>query len=1016
MLLCGLGASLTASAVADEVTVPAPIVDYDFTSAQGDGTAVRNDVSGSTFGDARIVAADGTSAEGTWQDDALQMEGDRYVRLPDGILKGKASATVSVTVRNDQFNSSGAWTYLWQLGGTGQTAKGSWTASTHTSLYSSITSKANGDGETYFSASENLSMSKFQTLTATIDGTTRETKLYIDGRLVGSTVASATPADFQAHDWNVIGESRYPGVGDALFHGAIRSFAVYDETLTQDQIARTLDADGVSALLDAQADALDVPSSANADFTLATRTTNASVSWTSSDATTIEVADDGTAAVTLPSEDTTVTLTATLTPDSGIADPSEPVVRTFDVLVPKALDRDALREAMAAALTVDGSENVKGDLLLPRTVSLDAYGISGDVTWTSSDDKVVSIVAPAPGDGSVAAKVTRPASGAAEVTLTATIASEALGEPVVKTIDLLVQAESAGDDAGHARVTVHDPSIIKSDGVYYSFGSHRAWAKSTDLQHWQYFENNLSRDYEEIFADIWNAWPKQDSNPDVAGNMWAPEIIWNPTMNKWCMYMSINGGGFPYQKSVMTLLTADSLDGDWTYVGPVIYSGFSAANASATDVYRVLGEGADLTRYASLQDTGLNMIDASVHYDGDELWMAFGSWFGGIWMVRLDPSTGLRDYATTYPTVENVSDGYYGHKLAGGHGNSGEGATMIHQGDYWYLFLSYGGLSQTGGYQIREFRSKDIEGPYVDQNGNPAVYTSSFDDTKVNRGLRILSSYDQPGSENVKTAQGGNSVFADEDGTVYNVFHTRFVRTEGNLEEHQVRVQQLVMSPDGWLVSAPYEKSGAVRQGAYDAADIAGEFDVVVHDPTSYYAGGDADAAGIYHARKVTLAADGTVTGAARGTWTLDGDAVTIHIEESDEGVLMHGDYTAAVGEQTAEDGTNRLFLTGVGGDVFTAVGSDVESNGNGAAAFWATRAYAASDDGKDDGSDDGKDDGKDDEGAADKGDGQSARPGATADGGKSALSATGAPIAGIAMTGLALAGIGLTLMRRRRA
>lgn len=77
-------------------------------------------------------------------------------------------------------------------------------------------------------------------------------------------------------------------------------------------------------------------------------------------------------------------------------------------------------------------------------------------------------------------------------------------------------------------------------------------------------------------------------------------------MGKWCMYMSINGDNY---RSVIVLLTADDIEGDWTYVGPVVYSGFEKVNAGKTDVWKVLGEGADLTRYASQTDTGINAID-----------------------------------------------------------------------------------------------------------------------------------------------------------------------------------------------------------------------------------------------------------------------------------------------------------------------------------------------------------------------------------------------------------------------
>ena len=237
----------------------------------------------------------------------------------------------------------------------------------------------------------------------------------------------------------------------------------------------------------------------------------------------------------------------------------------------------------------------------------------------------------------------------------------------------------------NGRVAVHDPAIVEENGVYYLFGTHRRCARSTDMVHWERFDNNLSRDPYALLGDIWQAWPKQDSNPDLLGNTWAPDVIWNETMGKWCMYMSINGANY---RSVIVLLTADDIEGDWTYVGPVVYSGFDESNLWNTDVPKVLelepktdGTGGyDLTRYLSLKDTRINAIDAApVLCEHGEMWVSFGSWFGGIWMFKLDPETGLRDYSVRYPLVKDSSDPYYGVKVAGGYWNSGEGSYFIRE-------------------------------------------------------------------------------------------------------------------------------------------------------------------------------------------------------------------------------------------------------------------------------------------------------------------------------------------------
>ncbi|MBW3082038.1 glycoside hydrolase family 43 protein [Bifidobacterium phasiani] len=434
-------------------------------------------------------------------------------------------------------------------------------------------------------------------------------------------------------------------------------------------------------------------------------------------------------------------------------------------------------------------------------------------------------------------------------------------------------ADDGADTAEISRVSSHDPSIVKDGDTYYIFGSHRAWAKSTDLVNWETFENNLSTDYETILGDIWEEWSKQSTNPDVEGNMWAPDVVWNDTMGKWCMYLSVNGDNY---RSVIVLLTADDIEGDWTYVGPVVYSGFEKVNVSRTDVERVLGEDADLTRYQSQRDTGINAIDPCVKTDENgDMWMTFGSWFGGMWMLRLDPATGLRDYSVTYETVADQSDAYYGVKLAGGYGNSGEGSYLLHTNGYWYLFASYGNLQQTGGYQVRMFRSENITGPYVDQAGNTAIsYRAIGNNWQSENGIRLMSSIQWSGNDNgdIEVAQGHNSALVDDDGTAYIVYHTRF---SDRGEEHEVRVRELMPTADGWLVAAPYEYTGTKAETAgYDAAELAGDYELVVHEQSTSFKGpkkvtdtDSTDYRGVNKPVDITLNEDGTVSGDRTGTW-----------------------------------------------------------------------------------------------------------------------------------------------------
>ena len=72
------------------------------------------------------------------------------------------------------------------------------------------------------------------------------------------------------------------------------------------------------------------------------------------------------------------------------------------------------------------------------------------------------------------------------------------------------------------------------------------------------------------------------ANPDwsVDGNMWAPDVVYNKEMKKWCMYLSINGDSW-YSSIIM--LTSDFIVGPYTYQAPVVISGFKSG-----DTYKLM--------------------------------------------------------------------------------------------------------------------------------------------------------------------------------------------------------------------------------------------------------------------------------------------------------------------------------------------------------------------------------------------------------------------------------------------
>ena len=471
------------------------------------------------------------------------------------------------------------------------------------------------------------------------------------------------------------------------------------------------------------------------------------------------------------------------------------------------------------------------------------------------------------------------------------------------------------------RVGVHDPSIVwePASQTYYIFGTHRAAAKTTDLMSWTAFtapwatatSTNAANSTAFTTPQVtkvkkggvaydfnFNAfnWSKRgNASYNVNGNMWAPDVIWNKQMQKWCMYLSINGDNW---YSSIILLTADKITGPYRYQAPVVMSGFHTGTSyKDTDLELVIGTQASLPgRYAVGSGWGRrypNCIDPCVFYDEEgKLWMSYGSWSGGIWMLELDEETGLRDYDITY-TLKGSGDGvtvdpYFGKKIAGGFYVSGEASYIEYIGGYYYLFVTYGGLAaggdandyNNGGYQMRVFRSQNPDGPYTDSktSNNSAIFSSYLlnfgpSENDGNRGVNIFGAYTSWGNQakgNLgERSQGHNSIIAAEDGRTYLVYHTRFQNWG---ETHQVRVHQVFQSKNGWLVVAPFEYTGeqvtsadiaTTQQIASDR--IAGKYKLLIHnyklDHTKKKAAEPVD---------IELKGDGTISGASSGTWKIE--------------------------------------------------------------------------------------------------------------------------------------------------
>ena len=508
-----------------------------------------------------------------------------------------------------------------------------------------------------------------------------------------------------------------------------------------------------------------------------------------------------------------------------------------------------------------------------------------------------------------------------------------------------------GIDDG-ATVAVHDPSIIvayadadgnlypeSADGrqkMYFIFGTQLAAAYSYDMESWLMFtptfyaekeneedEGIVSTEYTKIFKSA-AAWPGYTDSDTIKGNLWAPDIIYNEYLGEWCLYYSMSGDSNNFRSSVF-MMTSKNLTGPYEFAGFVVFSGFNkGSGAGVDDYYAVTGGSSVPPRYSNDKNAwnnnyGVSCIDPNVLYDEKgELWLNYGSWSGGIFLIKLDKETGLRDKTFKYGTepvydgTALVSDPYLGYHIAGGYYVSGEGPYIAYMNGYYYLFLSYGFYSPEGGYNMRVFRSSTINGRYEDMNGNWAVYAGS---NKENYGSDI--SHGEVLMQNYKwswwtgtgyTAQGHNSVLVDGD-KVYLIYHVKY---DDGTAHHNVEVHELVFGENGWPLAAPFQKSKTDTIITDETVDLTGSWSVILHTPVDY------KNLQVNTDKVITLNEEGTVTGDYTGTWVFDGNYIIITlIGETGSATL----YTGVVMQQQIEglEGENVAYT-------FTATSKDTNT------------------------------------------------------------------------------------------
>ena len=451
-------------------------------------------------------------------------------------------------------------------------------------------------------------------------------------------------------------------------------------------------------------------------------------------------------------------------------------------------------------------------------------------------------------------------------------------------------------------ISCHDPQIILADGTYYMTGSHIVLAQSTDLSTWDYIANGSAKKYiSNLYSGSMPAFSYVGKNEDGGYSVWAGNIYYNETMKKYCLYFCTSSS---YIKSTLALAVSDVAEGPYTFVDTLLYSGFGASEVDQTDLAEVVGDDTDrYFKYGGYDNMEWpNCIDPAIFEDADgTIWMVYGSWSGGLFLLEIDPATGL----PIHPEADEANgvDPYFGYHLIGGGHHACEGPYITYNADngYYYLFVSCGTLTREGGYQIRLYRSENPTGPYVDAAGK----TWDDEEDYMSYGLKIMGNYDLPSLETAYMAPGGQSVFTGTDGNTYLVYHQRF---DNGSEYHEPRIHRLYLNEDGWYMAAPFETgSEAPVAEDFNADSLNGGFYILDHE---------LDVSNVIHEGKACSFADGAISGEYEGTYELaEGTNDTIHLTIGDV------NYSGKLITMNDEAGNKTLCFMAVGDNNHTLWG-----------------------------------------------------------------------------------------------
>lgn len=175
-------------------------------------------------------------------------------------------------------------------------------------------------------------------------------------------------------------------------------------------------------------------------------------------------------------------------------------------------------------------------------------------------------------------------------------------------------------------ISVHDPAVIKVEDTFYITGSHMAEAKSNDLINWTSISDSVNN--QKLFEDI-KTELKEALDWGQTATFWASDWI-KLNDGKYYLYYCVCEGTSP--QGAIGYAVADTIDGPFKNLGLLVKS-------SGSDVLKYEDANGEEKIYDSNEDP--NAIDPAVFYDAEgRLWMMYGSYSGGIYILELNPNNG----------------------------------------------------------------------------------------------------------------------------------------------------------------------------------------------------------------------------------------------------------------------------------------------------------------------------------------------------------------------------------------